>query len=134
MAIYGIGSSYEDSKIDMTNKFIQEGVACIGWDYDDTPPLHNMMRKVKVGDIIFIKSYYQYKELRIKAVGIVVNDNIRSIKNFGKACIDIKWIWTGQEQIDKKNDKYDNVRTLTMYEELNPEIQKRILQLLFSRL
>jgi len=43
--------------------------------------------------------------LRIKAVGIVTDNRIHSINNIGRGCIEVKWLWTGEEELGKIADK-----------------------------
>ena len=128
MAIFGLGAFYEE---DVTNKFLLNNVACIGWSYKDAPSLHKLMSHIKVGDIIYIKSYPYAEGLEIKAVGIVLDDNVSPVNGIGKACLKVKWIWEGSEVIGKVEDKY--VRTITIYEEFNPAVQKKVVDLLTSK-
>ncbi len=51
----------------------------------------------------------------------------------GKACVKVKWIWTGNEHLGIVQDKYDG-RDNTLYEEYNPEVQKRVVDLLSQNL
>jgi len=75
MAIFGLGAFY-DGKTDMTDDFVSNGVACIGWSRHDAEPLHNMIRHMKVGDIIYIKAHPPSQGLIIKAIGIILDDVI----------------------------------------------------------
>lgn len=130
MAIYGIGAYYSDTD-DVSADFLKRGFACVGWDYDDAPSLHKILKFIKTGDLIYIKSHPPGKSLFIKAVGIVKNDNILSDKKLG-ACLPIEWIWEGWEELTE-NDRY-NVRNNTLYEEVNPDIQAKVIQLLLSKI
>ena len=78
MAVYGIGAMYGGTE-DMSEKFLENGVACIGFDPGDAPGLHEQLSKVKAGDVIFIKSYVPTSGLHIKAVGIVIDPDLRKI-------------------------------------------------------
>jgi hypothetical protein len=49
MAIFGIGATYEE---DVSPEFINKGVACVGWNEKKAQPLHNLLRHIKIGDII----------------------------------------------------------------------------------
>ena len=130
MAIFGLGAFYEE---DMTDLFLSNEVACIGWNYNDAPSLHKLMRYIKVGDIIYIKSHPPTQGLIIKAVGIASDDKVHGVTDVGEACLGVRWIWSGNEVVGKINDKY-NVRNITLYEETNPDVQRRVLDLLLSRL
>jgi len=129
MAIFGLGAFYDE---DVTNKFLLNDVACIGWSHKDAPSLHKLMVHIKVGDIIYIKSYPLVQGLEIKAVGIVLDDNVFSVKGVGEACLKVKWIWEGSEIIDNIENIY-NVRRNTIYEEFNADVQKKVIDLLTSK-
>lgn len=133
MTIYGIGAHYSSSKKDVTQDFVKNGLACIGYGERRAPGLHRLLKQIKVGDIIYIKSHPPNLGLYIKAVGVVKSDNIVEETNLGKGCIKVRWIWTGEEKIGKIDDKY-NVRNITLYEEYNPDVQKKVLDLLFQNL
>ena len=132
MAIFGVGAYYEKEK-DVTSLFLANKVACIGWNYNEAPSLHKLMRHIKVGDIIYIKSYPFKQGLKIKAIGIVLDDKVHRLERVGEACLRVRWIWNGNEVVGKVDDKY-NVRKITLYEETNPDVQRRVLDLLLSRL
>ncbi len=131
MAIYGIGSYYEGTT-DVSAQFISRGAACVGWDQEAAPALHALLRHVKTGDILYIKSFPPGRKLTVKAIGIVKEDEIRSVPNLGQG-IPVKWLWKGPPQswLLTKEERY-NVRANTLYEEYSQEIQPRILKLLFS--
>ena len=54
MAIFGIGARYE---VDVSSQFLARKCACVGWAEKDAPPAHGILRHVRTGDIIFIKSF-----------------------------------------------------------------------------
>jgi len=56
-----------------------------------------------------------------------------SIRDVGRACLGVRWIWSGEEYMGFIQDKY-NVRNTTLYEEYNPGIQNRVIELLTSAL
>ena len=119
MAIFGIGAFWDDHD-DKTDEFVINGKACIGWWPTDVPSLYKLLRTVKVGDIIYIKSTPP-GELRIKAVGIVTDgdsfpydDNAKQNGVFN--CLHVKWLWHGGPVIITAKDKY-NVRNNSLYEE-----------------
>jgi hypothetical protein len=125
LAIYGLGAFYKE---DVTNDFVSNELACVGWEIADAPALHNIMAHIKVGDIIYIKSRPPDLGLIIKAVGIVTDDKVIST-DLGDACLRVKWVWTGNEELGKIQDKY-NVRRNTLYEEHNPAVQRKAVDLL----
>lgn len=137
MAIFGIGADWDgDHKLD---EFIADAKACIGWWPHDTEASYNLLKTIKAGDFIYIKSTPP-GELRIKAVGVVIDSSRSSYDNNAMQnnvfnCLNVKWLWHGKVIILSKNsnpplptDKY-NVRNNTLYEEFNPDIHRIILQL-----
>ncbi|QJX81285.1 hypothetical protein [Priestia megaterium] len=135
MAVYGIGSMY-GRNIERKSEFLASHCACIGWKKEEAPALHQMLGKIKVGDFIYIKSFAVIKkELRVKAVGIVISDE-REKDNLGEGVI-VKWLWDCRDTpavIDITDEVYkNNVFNNTLYEEYNSSIQKRILELGLER-
>lgn len=133
MAVFGIGATF--GKVDKMQEFIQERCACIGWAEEEAPALYQMMRKIKVGDLIYIKAFPPKVGLIIKAVGIVTNAEVTK-PNFqlGKICIkEVDWAWRGNYHWGKVDDKY-NVRSITLYEEFNPRILNLVIDALRGRI
>jgi hypothetical protein len=79
MAIYGIGATYES---DVSPKFIKKGLACVGWEEEVAQPLHGMLKRIKIGDIVYIKSHPPSIGLIVKAVGIVISDELKNDKDW----------------------------------------------------
>lgn len=129
MAIFGIGATYDR---DVSNEFIDNNVACVGWDAEEAPALHEILRFLKLGDIIYIKSAPIGQGIRVKGIGIVQDNTLRQVPNLGTGVV-VNWFWTGHENLGAIDDKY-NVRNNTLYEEFNRDVQERVLELLFSRL
>jgi len=129
MAMFGIGANYEE---DVSPQFIKKGLACVGWNKRYAQPLHSLLRHIKIGDIIYIKSHPPHIGLIIKAVGIVTNDEPVADKELGTG-IPVKWLWTGDERLGQFDDKYP-VRNITLYEEYSRPIQQSVLKLLLWRL
>lgn len=127
MAIYGIGANHSGE--DVSTEFIRRGIACVGWDEVDAPTLYSILRHIKVGDLIYIKSYPPNVGLIIKAVGVIVDPTVLPYPNYGNGLL-TRWIWSGEERYGIVDDKYP-VRANTIYEEYNYDIQSRILRLLF---
>lgn len=128
MAIFGVGAHYEE---DVSEQFISQDCACVGWSESDAPPAHSILRQLRTGDIIFIKSFTPQGGLTIKGVGVVTEGKVRDIPNLG-ACVPVRWVWTGQVHVGKLEDKWP-VRSVTIYEEHHPVIQARVIGLLLDR-
>jgi len=128
MAIFGIGAFYDE---DVSEDFIEQSVACIGWSEKDASTLYNILRCLRVGDIIYIKSQPPQVGLIIKAVGIVSDNKLEKYPDLGTG-VKMKWLWTGNEKLGKipeLDDKY-NVRNNSIYEEFNRFVQDKVLKLL----
>ena len=130
MAIFGIGAHYDGQ--DVSDDFVANKVACIGWSEADAPAVYEVMKHFKVGDIVYIKSAPIGHGIRVKAIGIVDDNKMRSVAGLGEG-VGIKWVWSGHENLGTIDDKY-NVRNNTIYEEYSRAVQNEILKLLFSRI
>ncbi|MBQ9226132.1 MAG: hypothetical protein IJ177_08095 [Fibrobacter sp.] len=131
---YGIGAAYSSGTEDHASTFISKGIACIGWNSKDAPAFHEMLRQINIGDIVFLKSFSPKAGLYIKAIGLVTSSRIlqpSETANLGyarevawkfHATRQSNWLWLGRLQ-----DKYDFMRGGTMYIEMNPDVQARIL-------
>ena len=129
MAIYGIGAFFES---DVSLDFISNNIAGTGWSNNESPEIHQYIRSLKVGDIIYIKSFApKSRDLFIKAIGIILNDEIET--NNPLVCIgrNVKWLITKSFRIQKPEEK-NNVRSNTIYEEFHTEVQKAILDKIFQ--
>jgi hypothetical protein len=131
MAIFGIGAYYDDVG-DVTEQFISGNLACVGYSKQDAPPAHSILHQIRIGDIIFIKSFTPNTGLNIKAIGIVTQDEVCEKGSLG-SCIPVRWVWIGNEHIGKLNDKWP-VRSVTIYEEKHPTVQARIVDLLLEHI
>jgi hypothetical protein len=107
MAIYGIGASYNGTE-DVSQDFINDGLACVRWDEIDARPLHTILKHFKIGDVVYIKAHPPQIGLIIKAVGIVISDQIKKHKKLGTG-VPVKWVWRGDERLGKFDDKYPRI-------------------------
>ncbi|MFM1655528.1 hypothetical protein ACI7RC_26040 [Brevibacillus sp. B_LB10_24] len=134
MGIYGIGAKYGGVR-EKKDEFLQNQCACIGWSVEQAPALHKMLQKIKIGDIIYIKSMAgtTEKELIIKAIGVVTDDTIVERQGLGLG-ISVRWIWVGEKRTSITEEMYkNNVFNNTLYEEFNPSVSSLILETLFPR-
>jgi hypothetical protein len=128
MAIYAIGAYFGK---DVSENFIKNNIAGPGWSKVEAPELHQFINSLKVGDIIYIKSVPpSSKNIFIKAIGVIIDDNFITSSSIVSAGRNVKWLVTDSFKIPKPKEK-NNVRLNTMYEEFHPAVQKEILDKLF---
>ena len=89
MAIFGIGAYYDR---DVSSDFLKRGCACVGWAEDVAPPAHAILRHLRAGDVIFIKSFTPNDGLTIKAVGLVREGRVHSFGKLGDG-VPVHWVW-----------------------------------------
>lgn len=137
MAIYGIGAMYGGTE-DMTEVFLKKNGAYLGWSAVEAPFAHAMLRRITIGDLIFIKSYPPTVGLQIKAAGVVTDaaENLPDV-DIGTR-IGVEWLWKAEPLtkplvISRMDDKADFMRRGSLYEELNPQLQRRIVSLILGR-
>lgn len=129
MAIYAVGANHDGE--DVSDDFISNNIAGPGWSNIDAPELHQFLRSLKVGDIVYIKSFSPSSpDIIVKAIGIITDDEVVTNSNVVAAGRNIKWIVKDSFRISKPIEKY-NVRLNTMYEEFHPTVQSEILTKLF---
>src|SRR5256885_9186574 len=114
---------------EMLPQFLSRKVACIGWPKTEASALHQMLAQIGGGDIVFMKAHPPSHGLYIKAVGIVDSPEIYSFPDLG-----VQWVWTFRESdgpvhLGRQNDRYDNFRGGTLYQELGPAVQAAVIDL-----
>lgn len=130
MAIFAIGAYYDS---DVSQKFITNNIAGPGWSRTEAPELHQFIRSLKVGDIIYIKSASPSSpDIIVKGIGIITDDEVVTTSNVVSAGRNIKWLSVEKFRIPKPIEK-NNVRLNTMYEEFHPEVQKAVLDKIFEQ-
>ena len=131
MTVYGIGAYHGDDR-DVSNTFLSEEAACVGWSREEAPALHRILKHIKIGNIIYIKVHTPQIGLKIKAVGIVTDDTVSKYScGYG---VKVKWIWTGEVKLGKLEDKCTNFRTGTLFEEPSADVSTKVINLLMSKL
>ncbi|HHT00697.1 MAG TPA: hypothetical protein ENK73_07565 [Thiomicrospira sp.] len=129
MAIFAVGAYYDE---DVSDDFIKNNIAGPGWSKLDAPELHQFVNSLKVGDIVYIKSASpSSKDIIVKAIGVVADDVLVTSSSVVSVGRNIKWLITQDFRIPKPKEK-NNVRLNTMYEEFHPEVQRGILDKLFT--
>lgn len=132
--IYGFGSMYGSTEEKLPD-FLSRKLACIGWPKEEAGALHQMLAQIAVGDIVFVKAHPPAHGLYIKAVGVVDSAEIYTSRDLG-AGRSVQWVWhcNGQPlQLGRQNDRYDNFRGGTLYQELGPDVQAAVIDLLVNR-
>ena len=135
MAIYGFGAYYEG--VDVTERFLQQGGAYLGWSHADAIFFHEILSRIAIGDLVFIKSFTPVHGLHVKAVGLVVEPaNARALDADLGSSVGVQWVWGAPLDvplvIGRLDDRGDQVRTGALYEEMNPEVRRRLVGLLLD--
>ncbi len=132
MAIWGFGYKYE-SVVDKSGEFIKKQVACSGWGKSNEY-FYELLKQMKIGDIIFLKTYDKGNYLlRIKAIGIVIDKKITDDGNLG-SCITVKYVKVYDEPLEIKVNDSVLHRGATLYEELNNDVCKKIINELLTNI
>jgi len=133
--IYCLGARYGGEW--MVNKFVDAGVACVGWKEEDAPAIYKQLRSIQIGDIIALKAFGASSEtVTIMAVGVVTDDDVRRVTADLGYGIEVDWVkhdsdeegWTMNPKAS--HDKHRNCRVGTLYQEFNPIIQRDIIDLM----
>lgn len=123
MAIYGIGAYYQT---DVSQDFINNNLVGTGWSITDAPEIHAYIRTLKVGDIVYIKSYSPSSpDIIVKGIGII-RDHIIISNRYVTCGRNVIWKNTEEIRVQKPSEK-NNVRANTLYEEFHPDVQEFIL-------
>ena len=126
--IYGIDANRNGE--DVSEQFLERGIAGVGWRREDNPSVHQLLTRMQVGDVIYIKSYPPDEGLIIKGVGFLRTSAIFADEELGGTFRRVAWFWRGYEHISVIGDCHNGRRHNALYEELDPEVQLRVLALL----
>lgn len=130
MAIYAIGAYHTT---DVSQAFISQNLAGVGWSYAEAPELHEYMKSLKVADIIYIKSMPpSSSDIFVKGIGIIRDSEILHDRSPTSIARNVLWLYTEQFTIAKPAER-NNVRQNTLYEEFHPLVQQEILRHLVSK-
>lgn len=135
MAIYAVGSMY-GSNNEKLPEFISRKQAFVGYSSNDAPGLHVLLNQISLGDIIFVKSFSPKAGLYIKAVGIVRKTGLFPCPEMGHGIsVDWRWHTVGENtpvKMGKLDDRMDNMRGGTIYQEFNPTVAKEVISRLLG--
>ena len=144
MAVFGAGAYYD---VDVTTDFIEGECFCIGYEKKDASALYEMFRRIKIGDIIYLKSFNMGKKgeagkIFIKAIGFVVGQSIKPLPfsdgddmGYGRK---VKWIKDFSNREDwfeielNDGERRNNVYANTLYEEYSARIIESVINLLLE--
>lgn len=133
MAIWGMGSCFEERK-EQINNFIKGEFVCLGWRREQKPEYFKMLENIKLGDIIYIKSFFIPTEpMTVKAICVVTETMKNSNSHSGyEQCdnqIGVKWLSTN---LDKKITINSMIkeRKSSIFRETDSAIAKDVLSLL----
>jgi hypothetical protein len=128
MAIFAVGANYDGA--DVSQQFIDRGLAGVGWDHASAPELHQLIASLKVGDIVYIKAYAPNSpDIIVRAIGFVrdaVFLDSQATNDLVSAGRNVEWRFRQELRIPKPTERY-NVRLNSAYEEFHPEVQAQIL-------
>jgi len=124
---YFIGANY--SGTDISQEFIKKGMIGIGFDDSEAQPIHRLFNNILCGDLVVIKAYSPSKGLYIKAVGVCTNSTCFNHPKY-KFYKEVRWLWEGNELLGIIRDSYTNMRTGTIYQELNETILRKVVNLI----
>lgn len=136
MATFGFGANFGGNDNQLEN-FINQGFVCVGYAQEQMPNYYEIIKQIKIGDIIYIKAMWSSDtNMRLKAVGIATSEfkseNTHEGYESCKNQIDVKWIATFSSEYPKitLSDSQINERKNTVFEEHNPHITKQVIDLI----
>lgn len=144
MAVFGAGAYYN---VDVSKDFINNECFCIGYEKEDASALYEMFRRVKIGDVVYLKSFNrgqkgEFGKIFIKAIGFVIGQGIKSFSfsdgndmGYGRK---VKWIKDFSDRDDwieielTSDERVNNVYGNTLYEEYSARIIKEVIDLIID--
>ena len=126
MAVFAFGANYDG--VDVYNDFIKNNCVGIGWSYNDNTSGHNMIRAMKAGDIVYIKSCNLGSDITVRAIGVITDFDCKVVPGVASIARNVKWLEKKSFIIPnpKKTDK-NNVRSNAVYEEFNLDVIQQII-------
>lgn len=116
MAIWGVGFHF-GKKCSQKEKFINKNYISIGYSEKEAPEYYAMMREIRVGDIVYLKSWaIRNNTLHIRAIGKVISPMKQNISN-----ITVDWLIKDIDETIALNTKYRQ-RVTSIYKEYNDTV------------
>lgn len=136
MKVYGIGANLGGS-MDVSTDFISKNIAYLGYKKEDAPVFYEIIKEIKLGDVVYIKSLPIGKNnLHIKDVGIVtreLSDTLQYIDGDTKNdTIGLKWLNLKMNLDIEKCDKKYTARSTSIYREYSPFVINAIMSRILS--
>ena len=134
MAVWGVGAYFladepEDTPEGHADDFCKYGVAVLGYTEQQKPDYYDVMKRMKVGDLIYIKTRFMAdKPLKVKAIGIVTDAVIcpkDALKE--KKGIDVHWLKICVKQPIEIKSKPSANSVRTIFEEKNDDVIREII-------
>lgn len=124
ISVWGFGFYFGKNR-DSKEEFIEQNYVTINYSEDEAPEFIEMMREIKVGDIVYLKSCgIRNNTLHICAVGVVTSE-----MNTDNHRISVSWLIDNINKEVAPNKKYRQ-RVASIYKEYNNEIKTIIFDLI----
>lgn len=123
MAVFGIGAYYDR---DVSQDFINQELVGVGWNENDAPELQEYFKSLKVGDIVYIKAAFGGKDITVKAIGLIKDNEVIINNGLVSTGRNVKWL-SKERFIIKRPKEKNNVRSNTVYEEFHPFVLNEII-------
>lgn len=122
--LFAVGATFD--RKDVSQDFIAANVIGVGWSKAQAPELECFIKHMMTGDIVYIKSCNFNNNIRVKAIGRIVDDEI--LINFPINTVDVitfgrnvEWLSLEPFSIGKPRQK-NNMRSNTLYQEFHPDV------------
>lgn len=127
MNFYGVGTVFGGKTPDATeklNEFLKENFWCMGFTDEERPEYAELIRQIKIGDIIIAKSYGLNATYYVKAIGVVIDTKMPEsiVENMRKKSgVSVLWVKKFEPYIQLTKDNFclGADRPRTIYKENN---------------
>ncbi len=131
MAVWGIGASLGGS-VDVSDDFSERNIAYLGYKKEEAPVFYEMLKKISLGDIVYIKSLPKSgRTLHIKNAGIVTRELSEDVQyidgDIKNDTLGVKWLDLQMDLDIEKCDKKYTARSTSLYREYSLFVINEIL-------